>query len=716
MKDQNNPQKNRRNMTRVMMLLTGLVFLLFIVRFSTIMITKSVNGENLSERIDDLYTRSSILPAKRGTIYDIGGNPIALDATSYSLIGVLTDKWSEDKEKPNHIVDKEKTAEVLAKYIDMPREEIYKIISQPDVDQVEFGNAGSDLSYGVKMKIEEENVPGLVFEETPSRLYPNGIFASHLVGYAALDEEAKTEGESVLTGQMGVEKAYDDLLKGVDGEAVQQQDSLGYVLPGGEMVVEEPTDGKDIYLTLDRRLQTYLESLMTQVYEEAQPESMVAMLVNPKTGAIMAATQRPTFNATTMEDIDLKWQNLLVEESFEPGSTFKILTVAAAVEEGVFNPHATYQSGSIAVEGGIVSDYNKIGWGQISYLEGFARSSNVAVVKLIELMGFDVWESYMKAFGIATSTNSGLDSEATGNYNYDYPLEKANTSFGQGVTVTPFQLVQAFTAIANDGKMMKLHYIDKIVDPKTGEETKIVPEEVSSPISAETARLVLQYLTEVVYAEYGTASAYQIDNAEVGVKTGTAELVNPDSGHYYTGTYEYLYSAAGFAPIEDPEYILYVTLKLPKNNEQKLFVDYLSDVFNPLMTRAISYAELGEDSDTPITEVEIPSVINEEKAAAIDVLQMNGFSAIGIIGNGSRIVQQFPVEDTTTILNQKILLMTEGAMTMPDVRGWSRDDVLKVAEMTGVTFEFEGEGYVVHQELSEGSLLNPEDSVKIILE
>ena len=439
MKDQNNPQKNRRNMTRVMMLLTGLVFLLFIVRFSTIMITKSVNGENLSERIDDLYTRSSILPAKRGTIYDIGGNPIALDATSYSLIGVLTDKWSEDKEKPNHIVDKEKTAEVLAKYIDMPREEIYKIISQPDVDQVEFGNAGSDLSYGVKMKIEEENVPGLVFEETPSRLYPNGIFASHLVGYAALDEEAKTEGESVLTGQMGVEKAYDDLLKGVDGEAVQQQDSLGYVLPGGEMVVEEPTDGKDVYLTLDRRLQTYLESLMTQVYEEAQPESMVAMLVNPKTGAVMAATQRPTFNATTMEDIDLKWQNLLVEESFEPGSTFKILTVAAAVEEGVFNPHATYQSGSIAVEGGIVSDYNKIGWGQISYLEGFARSSNVAVVKLIELMGFDVWESYMKAFGIATSTNSGLDSEATGNYNYDYPLEKANTSFGQGVTVTPFK-------------------------------------------------------------------------------------------------------------------------------------------------------------------------------------------------------------------------------------------------------------------------------------
>ncbi|MGP6146901.1 penicillin-binding protein [Jeotgalibaca sp. A122] len=716
MKNQNNPQKNRRNMTRVMMLLTGLVFLLFVFRFTFIMMTKTVNGENLSERIDDLYTRSSILPAKRGAIYDIGGNPIALDATSYSLIGVLTDKWSEDEDTPNHIVDKEKTAEALAKHIDMSREEILRIISQPNVDQVEFGMAGSDLSYGVKLKIEEEKLPGIVFEETPSRLYPNGVFASHLVGYATIDEKAKTEGEAVLTGQMGVEEAYNEILKGVDGEVIQQQDSLGYALPGEEMVVDEPTDGKDIYLTLDRRLQTYLESLMTKVYEEAEPESMVAMLVDPKTGAIMAATQRPTFNATTMEGIDLKWQNLLVEETFEPGSTFKVLTVAAAVEEGIFNPNATYQSGSIAVEGGIISDYNKIGWGEISYLEGFARSSNVAVVKLIEQMGFDVWESYMKAFGITTPTDSGLANEAVGSYNYNYPLEKANTSFGQGVTITPFQLVQAFTAIANDGKMMKLHYIDKIVDPKTGEVKKTEPEEVSSPISKETADTVLKYLTEVVYADYGTASAYQIDNAKVGVKTGTAELVNPDSGHYYTGTYEYLYSTVGFAPIEDPEYILYVTLKLPKNNEQKLFVDYLSDVFNPLMTRAISYAELGESTSEDKVEIEIPMVTNMNKTEAVEQLQANGFSAITVIGNGSRVVQQYPVEDTTSILNQRIILMTEGAMTMPDIRGWSKDDVLKISEVTGVTFEFEGEGYVVHQFLNQGSVLNPEDSVKIILE
>lgn len=715
MKNNNNPQKNRRNMTRVLMLFTGVIFLIFAIRFSMIMMTKTVNGENLSERIENLYTRSSILPAKRGTIYDIGGNPIALDATSYSLIGVLTDKWSNE-DQPNHIIEKEKTAEALAKHIDLSKSELLEILNQTERDQVEFGEPGMNLTYGEKIKIEEEKLPGIVFQETPSRLYPNGVFASHLVGYAAISEESKEAADQVLTGFMGVEEEFDKQLKGTDGEVIRQQDSQGYALPGMEMVLEEPTDGKDIYMTLDLRLQTYLESLITTAFEESKPKSMTAMLVNAKTGAIEAATQRPSFNATTMEGIDLKWQNLLVEETFEPGSTFKVLTLAAAINEGVFQPQETYQSGSIAVEGGIISDFNKIGWGEISYLEGFARSSNVAVVKLIEKMGFDVWESYMQAFGISTSTNSGLSNEAKGHYNFDYPLEQANTAFGQGVTVTPFQLVQAFTAISNGGTMMKIHYIDKIVDPKTKEVQKIEPEVLASPITPETAKAVLNYLTEVVYTDYGTASAYQIDNARVGVKTGTAELVNPETGMYYTGTYEYLYSAIGFAPIEDPEYILYVTLELPQNNEPKVFVDYLSEVFNPLMTRAVSYAQLGNEDQEETVQAQIPKVTQLSKEEAITKLEEDGFGLISTIGTGSRIVQQYPAQMVPTLLNQRIILMTEGAMTMPDVSGWSRDDVLKVSELTGVNFQFKGEGFVSEQDLPAGSLLDTKKTIHITLE
>lgn len=713
MKDKNNPQKNRRIMTKIMMLLTGLMFLVFVVRFSTIMLTKKVDGVDLSEQIDNLYSRSSILPAKRGTIYDIGGNPIAMDATSYSLVGVLTDKWSQDEKNPQHIIDKEQTAEALAKHIDMSNSEILSLLNQENVDQVEFGLAGTNLSYGIKAAIEEEELNGIFFEETPSRLYPNGVFASHLVGYAAVDSESE---DSVLVGMMGIEQAFDDLLNGQDGKVTDQKDSQGYGIPGTEVVLEEPIDGKEIYLTLDMRLQTYLETLMTKVYEEAEPEEMVAMLVNPKTGAVMAATQRPTFNATTMEGIDERWQNLLVEEAFEPGSTFKILTIAAAINEGIFRPYDTYQSGSIEVEGGKISDYNLVGWGPISYLEGFGRSSNVMVVKLVQEMGYDVWEEYMQAFGMTTPTESKLANEATGHYNYDYPLEKANTSFGQGVTVTPFQLIQAFTSVANGGDMMKLNYIHKIVDPETGEETIIEPEKLSSPITAETASVVLDYLTTVVYEDYGTASAYAIDNATVGVKTGTAELVNPETGLYYTGQYEYLYSAVGFAPVEDPDYILYVTLKMPKNNTDKNFVNYLTDVFNPMMTRAVSYSELGIETDGTTKKGMIPKVTGQSKEEAISTLEAAGFSSVSLIGSGSRIVQQFPYNETEALFNQKVVLMTEGAMTMPDVRGWSKDDVLKIAELTGVSFEFEGDGYVVYQQLNAGSLINVEESIKIILE
>lgn len=717
MKEKNNPFKNRRNMTKIMMLLTGLTFLLFTYRFSSIMITKKVNGENLSEHVNNLYTRSSILAAKRGSIYDIGGNPIAMDATSYSLLGVLTDEWNEDKENPQHIIDKEKTAQVLSTHIDMSKTEILNILQQENVNQVEFGKAGVHLSYSKKAEIEKEKLPGIVFVETPSRLYPNGIFASHLVGYAAVDkEDDDKENGKLLKGMMGIEQAYDRMLKGQDGKTIAQKDSQGYTIPRTERILEEPIDGKDIYLTLDTRLQTYLETLMTKVYEEAEPEAMVATLVNPKTGAIMAATQRPTFNATTMEGIDSKWQNLLIEESFEPGSTFKILTIAAAINEGIFRPNDTFMSGSIDVEGGTIHDFNIVGWGEISYLEGFARSSNVMVVKLVEQMGFEVWEEYMKSFGIATSTKSGLLNEATGDYNYNYPLEKVNTSFGQGVTVTPFQLIQAFTSIANDGKMMKLQYISKIVDSVTGEEEIIEPEEIASPISKETAQTVLNYLTEVVYADYGTASAYQVEDVRIGAKTGTAELVNAETGKYYTGWNEYLYSVVGFAPIDDPSYILYVTLKLPKNVEEKSFSTYLSEVFNPMMKRAVAYDQLGTKNNEENYEGKIPKVTGINKQESIDSLAEHGFYSVSVIGSGSQVVQQYPFAETNILFNQRIVLMTEGAMTMPNVYGWSKDDVLKISELTGTPFQFVGEGYVVDQGILEGAILNPDEPVKIILE
>lgn len=716
-----NPLKNRKKMTILLFFVTLITFLVFVGRFTYIMVKGEINGENLSQNVNDLYTRSSVLEANRGAIYDIGGNPIAMDATSYSLIAVLTDKWSSTPEKPQHVVDKQKTAKALAKHIAMSEADILKKLNQKNLSQVEFGSAGKKLTYDIKSSIEKEKLPGIIFNETPTRLYPNGTFASHIVGYAELptnkDGEINiTSSNTDLTGLMGIEQAYNDVLTGKNGSIEYKKDSFGYVLPNSSVKSTDPVDGKDVYLTLDKRMQVYLESVMTEVNDKYKPVGMTATLMNPETGAIIAASQRPSFNGTTKEGIGDLWQNLLVENTFEPGSTMKVLTLAAAINEGVFNPNETYMSGSKKIEGGIVNDHNVNGWGQISYLEGLERSSNVAFVNLMEKMGTETWKKYLDKFGIGKSTSTGLPNEQKGSNPYMWPLEKANTSFGQGVTVTVVQMMQAYSAIANEGKMMKPQFISKIVDPLTGKETIIDPEVVDEPISKEAANQALNYLKEVVYSENGTGQGYKIDGYEIAAKTGTSQIVNPDTKMYYSGGNNYVYSVVGMAPADDPKVVLYVTVQQPTINDPSLIgSDVVKAIFNPVMKRALEYQHLTDESQSQdVNQVEMPKVTGLSKIDALKKLDETKLD-VTVIGNGDTIVQQLPLSQKIIIKNQRIILMTNGAMTMPDMSGWSKNDVLKVSEITGIKFTFKGEGYVVEQSLMPQANMQNEEEIIITL-
>ena len=232
-----------------------------------------------------------------------------------------------------------------------------------------------------------------------------------------------------------------------------------------------------------------------------------------------------------------------------------MFVLAAAVNEGVFSPLELYQSGAITVEDATIRDWNIDGWGTISYLEGFARSSNVAFVKLLSRIGVQKWRQYMEAFGFGRSTESGLANEVTGANLYDNPVTQANTSFGQGVSVTPFQMIQAFTAIANEGKMMKPNYIDRFENSDTQQVTYQQRQEVGTPVSAETARQVLAYMQEVVDSPYGTGQPYAMEQQKVGAKTGTAQIADPETGKYYSS--EFLYSAMVVVPTDHPKYAIY---------------------------------------------------------------------------------------------------------------------------------------------------------------
>lgn len=424
---------NRKIAIRCLMAIAIFLFLIFSFYFFKIMVLGQSHGVNLRDELDKKLTHITLLKAKRGNIYDASGSPIAVDATNYSLFAVLTDQW--DKEKKDYVQDFSKTAQVLSKYIDMKASEIEKILSQKNVAQVEFGKAGKNLSVETKEKIEKEELPGIKFTENLSRYYPNGIFASHLIGYTDVEEQ-EVDGKNVeqLVGKMGIEALYNATLTGKPGEVVSRTDGNGYVIPGSEKITEQPKDGNDLYLTLDKKMQTYLESLVSQVTEKYLPNQLTAMLVDPKTGNIVAATQRPTFNGTTKEGINTMWNNLLMDEAYEPGSTMKVLALAAAINEGVFDPNEKYESGKIQIFKDLVRDYNKVGWGRITYLEGLAHSSNAAFVHVVQKIGVEKWKQYLDLFGFGQSTQSGFLNEATGLNSYNSYLQQLSTGFGQGIS------------------------------------------------------------------------------------------------------------------------------------------------------------------------------------------------------------------------------------------------------------------------------------------
>ena len=560
--------------------------------FFKIMVLGQSHGIDLRKELDKKITHSTLLKAKRGNIYDAGGSPIAVDATNYSVFAVLTDQW--DKEKKDYVQDISKTAQTLSKYIDMKPAEIEKILSKKNVSQVEFGSAGKNLSVETKEKIENESLPGIKFTENLSRYYPNGIFASHLIGYTDVEKQ-EFDGKTVeqLVGKMGIEALYNTTLTGKPGEVTSRLDGNGYIISGSEMVTEQPKDGNDLYLTIDKKMQTYLESLVSQVDEKYIPKQLTAMLVDPKTGNIVAATQRPTFNGTTKEGISTMWNNLLMDEAYEPGSTMKVLALAAAINEGVFDPNEKYDSGKIKIFNDLVSDYNKVGWGRITYLEGLAHSSNVAFVHVIQKIGVEKWKQYLDLFGFGQSTQSGFINEAKGLNSYNSYLQQLTTGFGQGISVTAFQMVQAFTAIANQGEMKKLRIVDHEFRPSTNTTINFSENSLGQVIKPESAKKTLEYLRQATTMKDGTAIGFNIEGEEVAAKTGTAELVNPDTGKYYSYGSNYIYSVVGFAPAKDPKYILYITLKQPQNNPYGAGGSALTkEIFNPMMKRALDYSRL----------------------------------------------------------------------------------------------------------------------------
>ena len=698
-----NPMNNRKKVGIILFATSIGLFFLFAVRFSYIVIGGHVAGTSLAEKTKQLYQGSEVVKAKRGTIYDRNGVALAEDASSYSIKAILSKTYTSG-DKKLYVEEKNfyKIAEILHKNLSIDKKDALNILedgAKKELYQVEFGSYGKNISQETKQNIEadmkKEGVSGLYFVDHQARMYPNGVFSSHFIGYAVPDKD-----ENGLVGKLGLESAYNDILSGKDGKIIYQKDNFQNPLPGTVAEEEKAVDGQDIYTTLDSRLQSYLETLMDQVNEEYQPEELTAVLMKAKTGEILAMGQRPTFNPETMEGLtgeDAIWRNFLVQDSYEPGSTMKVFTTAAAIEEGEFNENETFQSGKIQVEDATINDHDFGEKGVLTMRQALSWSSNVGMVILEQRLG-GRWYNYLQKLGFGQSTHSGLDDEVNGALPTSNIVDRAMSAYGQAVGVTNFQMMKAFTSIANNGTMIQPRYISKVVDPQTGEERTTQTEVLGQPFSKETTEKVREYMRDVVESEnFGSAyGVYSVPGYNVSAKTGTAQIAS-DTGGYQTGDTAYLYSIVEMVPSEDPDYVLYLTMKHPKTYDRMA----LAKIANPLMKRAMDFKETEEDTDTE-TKTEKVSVADyrnlEADVAAADA-QKSGLQPV-VIGNGKKVQKQSTANGDQLISGEKLILYTGGDKLMPDVTGWSKADIMKLGKILGIEVSFDGDGYCVKQELT----------------
>ncbi|MDY5174831.1 penicillin-binding transpeptidase domain-containing protein [Enterococcus faecium] len=698
-----NPMNNRKKVGIILFATSIGLFFLFAVRFSYIVIGGHVAGTSLAEKTKQLYQGSEVVKAKRGTIYDRNGVALAEDASSYSIKAILSKTYTSG-DKKLYVEEKnfDKIAEILHKNLSIDKKDALNILedgAKKELYQVEFGSYGKNISQETKQNIEadmkKEGVAGLYFVDHQARMYPNGVFSSHFIGYAVPDKD-----ENGLVGKLGLESAYNDILSGKDGKIIYQKDNFQTPLPGTVAEEEKAVDGQDIYTTLDSRLQSYLETLMDQVNEEYQPEELTAVLMKAKTGEILAMGQRSTFNPETMEGLtgeDAIWRNFLVQDSYEPGSTMKVFTTAAAIEEGEFNENETFQSGKIQVEDATINDHDFGEKGVLTMRQALSWSSNVGMVILEQRLG-GRWYNYLQKLGFGQSTHSGLDDEVNGALPTSNIVDRAMSAYGQAVGVTNFQMMKAFTSIANNGTMIQPRYISKVVDPQTGEERTTQTEVLGQPFSKETTEKVREYMRDVVESEnYGSAyGVYSVPGYNVSAKTGTAQIAS-DTGGYQTGDTAYLYSIVEMVPSEDPDYVLYLTMKHPKTYDRMA----LAKIANPLMKRAMDFKETEEDTDTETKpeKVSVADYRNLEADVAAADAQKSGLQPV-VIGNGKKVHKQSTANGDQLISGEKLILYSGGDKLMPDVTGWSKADIMKLGKILGIEVSFDGDGYCVKQELA----------------
>lgn len=602
-----------------------LMFFIFLVIIIRIFYIEVFSQSRLDELANSLWSRNLPILADRGKITDRNGVVLADNITTTSLVVV-----------PVQIENKEEVAKNLASILNTDYLNIYSHLTKhTSIERIH--PEGRRLSYDVAEKIRVLNYDGVYLLKESKRYYPYKEMLSHVIGYVGIDNQ----------GLSGIELLYDKYLKGTDGGIKYYSDGKGLRLNMSE-VYDKPVSGNNIALTIDVRVQEAIERELDNVVTKYNPENALIMVMNPNTGEIIAMSSRPNFDPNNYQSYDIEAinRNLPIWMSYEPGSTFKIITLASAINEGKVNlfTDTYYDGGSISVENAKIKCWKAGGHGAETFLNVVENSCNPGFVVLGQRLGTELLYDYLNKFGFGEKTGIDLNGEAKGiMFSLDKmgPVETATTSFGQGISVTPIQQIRGVSAAVNGGNLYTPYIVRSISESETNEMIVLnKPKLVRQVISEETSNLV-RYALESVVAN-GTGKNAYIENYRVGGKTGTAQKVS--NGRYMVGNY--ILSFIGIFPADKPDYVVYVAVNNPKGVTQ-----YGGTVAAPIAKNVLlslidimGYEATPSDKTREYTWLDekykyVPSVVGMDLDSAKKMLK--GFK-IEYAGTGTKVGYQEP--------------------------------------------------------------------------
>lgn len=721
-KVQINNQKRERSLITTSIL--ALIFLALIVRMSYIVIYKGSEYRDLAE---SQWSSRVIVEAERGDITDRNG---AILATSIDVYRVDLDLKAIEIHEELEETTKEEIAKQLAETSGLEYSEVLDKLTPKEVDG-EIINS-STLITGIEKSLADEiealDIYGVIISINPKRYYPNNDFLAHVLGTVNSDN----------TGLNGIELQYDSQLTGISGYEIAEVDGSFKELPYQTVQYTSPVDGKDVTLTIDENIQLIAEKVAEEGLSSNKATEVTIVVSNPNNGEILAMVNKPDFNPnnpyedyenfegeTEFEKLQNMFRNSAVSNTFEPGSTFKNVTMAAAIEEKVVNEnHTFYCSGGTKFGSVTINCWKLDGHGAQTLSEILQNSCNVGFMELGSMLGSEKLKEYIDKFGFGTTTKIDLPGESEGivkSVSDMSEMDLATIAFGQTNTVNSAQLVESFNAIVNGGDSIQLHLMKNIsYEESNGTvviEDTFTPEIKKDIISDETSKTLLSYLEQTIN-QGTTIGAFMGEDRRVGAKTGTAQKVDVNTGGY--SDTDYIASVVAVYPVEDPQITIYLKVEDPSTG-----VYYGGQVATPLLKNLLSELFVYMDSKayadkyTERSTVIVPELRGKTIKEAKEILDKYNLE-LDIQGDDNKVVNMTPYpgalvyEGSKISVNLKDSTKDDSLVIMPNLLNKSKEEAIEILEYLGLKeYTINGEGYVKSQSILKGKLIEKNTKVKL---